>query len=74
MPAATAADETMFGTERMLAALNEDAQAAPERLLRNVRRAVDGFVQGAEQFDDLTMLCIEYRGGSARTDEPTREE
>ncbi|MBQ3481630.1 MAG: PP2C family protein-serine/threonine phosphatase [Oscillospiraceae bacterium] len=74
VPEATAADETMFGTERMLAALNEDAQAAPERLLRNVRRAVDGFVQGTEQFDDLTMLCIEYRGGSARTDEPTREE
>jgi hypothetical protein len=23
---------------------------------------VDGFVGGAEQFDDLTMLCIEYKG------------
>ena len=26
----------------------------------NVRNAVDGFVKEAEQFDDLTMLCMEY--------------
>ena len=24
--------------------------------------AVDRFVQDAEQFDDLTMLCLEYKG------------
>ena len=23
--------------------------------------AVDGFVRDAEQFDDLTMMCIEYK-------------
>jgi sigma-B regulation protein RsbU (phosphoserine phosphatase) len=51
----------MFGTERMLAALNEDPEAAPEQILKNVRRAVDGFVKDAEQFDDLTMLCLEYK-------------
>ena len=33
-----------------------------EEILRNVRSAVDGFVLDAEQFDDLTMLCLEYRG------------
>ena len=52
----------MFGTARMLAALNEDPFASPEIILRNVRRAVDGFVLEAEQFDDLTMLCLEYKG------------
>ena len=36
--------------------------AAPETVLRRVQEAVDGFVQDAEQFDDLTMLCLEYRG------------
>jgi len=25
-------------------------------------RAVDGFALNAEQFDDLTMLCPEYKG------------
>ena len=62
VPEATDADENMFGTERMLAALNEEPDAAPARVLENVRRAVDGFVKEAEQFDDLTMLCLSYRG------------
>ena len=62
VPEAMDASNNMFGTERMLKALNEDAGAAPEQILKNVRTAVDGFVSGAEQFDDLTMLCMEYRG------------
>lgn len=27
-----------------------------------MRSAIDVFVDGAEQFDDMTMLCTEYRG------------
>jgi len=23
---------------------------------------VDGFVKDAEQFDDMTMVCLEYKG------------
>lgn len=34
----------------------------PKDVLDHVRSHVDGFVGGAEQFDDLTMLCIEYKG------------
>ena len=59
---ATDKDNELFGTERMLAALNEDTDASPESVLQNVRAAVDGFVKNAEQFDDLTMLCMEYKG------------
>ena len=62
VPEATDAEDRMFGTEQMLAALNEDPAASPEQILKNIRKAVDGFVQNAEQFDDLTMLCFEYRG------------
>ena len=62
VPEATAADGNMFDTERMLAALNREPHAAPEQILRNVRVSVDDFVKDAEQFDDLTMLCIEYKG------------
>ena len=51
-------------TDRMIAALNSDPSASPEQILDNVQNAVDQFVQEAEQFDDLTMLCIEYKGGS----------
>lgn len=63
VPEASDGDDNMFGTERMLDALNEEPEATPERILKNVRAAVDGFVSGAEQFDDLTMLCMEYNGG-----------
>ena len=62
VPEATNAENELFGTDRMLRALNEQPSAAPEKILKNVRRAVDGFVKDAEQFDDLTMLCVEYKG------------
>ena len=62
VPEATNAENELFGADRMLAALNGNTNANPEELLKNVRRAVDGFVKDAEQFDDLTMLGLEYRG------------
>jgi sigma-B regulation protein RsbU (phosphoserine phosphatase) len=46
----------------MVDALNLDANASPRQLLKNVRTSVDAFVGAAEQFDDLTMLCLEYKG------------
>jgi len=70
VPEANNARNELFGTERMIAALNQDPGAAPEDILKNVRRAVDGFVEEAEQFDDLTMLCLEYKGVQAK---PARE-
>ncbi len=66
VPEATDAENAMFGTERMLAALNADPDASPKEILGNVRGAVDGFVKEAEQFDDLTMLCLEYRGSGVK--------
>jgi len=61
---ATDSEDRLFGTERMLDALNMDPGAVPQQLLKNVRSAVDGFVQEAEQFDDLTMLALQYNGRS----------
>jgi len=61
VPEATDAGNNMFGIDRMIDALNQDPEASPQQILINVRRAVDGFVQDAEQFDDLTMLCMEYK-------------
>ena len=65
VPEATDKKGEMFGTDRMIDALNKNADAAPEKLLKNVRKTVDGFVKDAEQFDDLTMLCMEYLGPQA---------
>ena len=62
VPEATDADNSMFGVDRMLSALNLEPDANPEKMLGNVRSAVDAFVKDAQQFDDLTMLCMEYKG------------
>lgn len=62
VPEATNADGEVFGNDRMLKALNQNPDAAPEEVLANVRAGVDAFVGDAEQFDDLTMLCFAYKG------------
>ena len=64
VPEATDSDENMFGSRRMLDALNSTPGADPEGMLNSVKNAVNDFVQDAEQFDDLTMLGFEYRGPS----------
>lgn len=50
--------EELFGSDRMLEALNKDPDAAPKVLLENMKNAVDDFVGEAAQFDDLTMLGL----------------
>lgn len=64
VPEATDADMRMFGTAQMVQALNNAPEADPEKIISCVRSSVQEFVKNAEQFDDLTMLCIEYLGNS----------
>ncbi len=59
---ATNVDKKLFGTDRMLEALNKAPETNVKQILVNVRSDIDTFVGEAEQFDDLTMLCLEYRG------------
>ena len=62
VPEAMNAEEELFGTDRMISVLNEEPTAAPEQVLRNMQQGINAFVKDAEQFDDLTMLCLEYFG------------
>ena len=59
---ATNAQNELFGTDRMLQALNRNPEAVPEEVLSNVMDGINEFVAGAEQFDDITMLCMKYNG------------
>ena len=68
VPEATNVNLELFGTDRMLEALNSAPDAAPKEILDNVQHAVDEFVSEAEQFDDLTMLCVEYNERSKKED------
>jgi len=61
---ATNAENELFGTERMLEALNTDPGASPKEVLAHVMDGINRFVAGAEQFDDITMLSFQYNGPS----------
>ncbi|MCD7806450.1 MAG: SpoIIE family protein phosphatase [Lachnospiraceae bacterium] len=62
VPDAADRDENQFGRERTLEVLNVDPDAAPEALLTRVKKSIDEFVGETEQFDDITMLCLNYKG------------
>ena len=59
---ATDAENQLYGSERLHRVLNDHLDANPEALLAAVKADVDHFVGDAPQFDDITMLCMEYRG------------
>ena len=62
VPEATDASNTLYGTDRMICALNNAKDSSCSQLLEALHRDVDAFVGEADQFDDLTMLCLEYKG------------
>ena len=64
VPEATDKDGGMFTVERLVESLNSVKDGGTVDILKKVRADVDGFVKGAEQFDDITMLCMEYRNGA----------
>ena len=59
VPEATDGSGEMFGTDRMIETLSSCTDNTPKEILQGVRNAVDSFVGDAEQFDDLTMMCLE---------------
>ena len=72
VPEANNSREELFGNDRMLAALETSMRSAAEdstgdetdlqRLLRGVRAQIDAFAGETPQFDDLTMMCLAYKG------------
>ena len=62
VPEANNAAGEFFGMDRLLATLNRLGDAGPREILEGVKADVDRFVEGADQFDDLTMLCVVYNG------------
>ena len=55
--ASTTAHE-LYGDDRLLACLAENTGADVWTILERVKSSVDDFVCEAEQFDDITMLCV----------------
>ena len=58
---ATNSHEELFGDERLQNALNEYMDLPVEQLLPKIKECIDAFVGDADQFDDITMLALDYR-------------
>lgn len=49
----------LFGENRLLESLNSTKGMSVEDICKKVKEDVDAFVCDAEQFDDITMLCVQ---------------
>ena len=58
---ATNVGNELYGMERLGAILNKVKKGTPHEILPAVKRDIDEFVGEAPQFDDITMLCLEYK-------------
>jgi sigma-B regulation protein RsbU (phosphoserine phosphatase) len=47
-----------FSTERLKSMVNDCGKASPKEILSYVRKEIDVFANGEEQFDDITMLAL----------------
>ena len=58
---ATNENNELYGMNRLGAVLNRVKNGTPHEILPAVKKDIDEFVGDADQFDDITMLCLEYR-------------
>ena len=58
---ATNEKQELFGEIRLQTVLNETPDLPVDRLLQKVKQSIDTFAGEAEQFDDITMLGLEYK-------------
>ena len=58
---ATNSHEELFGDERLQNALNEYMDLPVEQFLPKIKECIDAFVGDADQFDDITMLALDYQ-------------
>ena len=73
LPEAANADQEMFGLDRALDCLNGASDRSPRKIVENMQGAVSVFVGDEEQFDDLTMLCVQYLGKKPEGDTDMKE-
>ena len=58
VPEATDGENNMYGTDRLLEAMNSKEHTDPLELLGSITNNVDQFVGEADRFDDMTMLAV----------------
>ena len=66
---ATNSHEELFGDERLQNALNEYMDLPVEQFLPKIKECIDAFVGDADQFDDITMLALDYQSKGETEDD-----
>jgi sigma-B regulation protein RsbU (phosphoserine phosphatase) len=59
---ATNSDDELYGTDRMIDALNQTIGMSAKDITLSMKKSVDDFTGDAPQFDDITMLSLRYFG------------
>ena len=70
VPEATNVDNKLYGEDRLLSFMNQNASTEATELLPALKANIDEFVGEAPQFDDITMLMFDYKpkkGGERMT-------
>ena len=55
------AAKELYGEERLLRCFEQIKNSAPEKVIETIKQSVEVFVNGADQFDDMTMLCFKWK-------------
>ena len=61
VPEATDRELRMFTLDRLLSTLNKYRDGTPKEILNGVQGSIREFVSDADQFDDMTMRCLEIK-------------
>ena len=63
VPEATNTENKLYGEDRLLSFMNQNADVEATTLLPALKANIDEFVGEAPQFDDITMLMFDYKPG-----------
>ena len=66
---ATNINNELYGMKRLGEILNKAKNGKPHEILPAVKGDIDAFVGEADQFDDITMLCLEYKARMEREED-----
>ena len=72
VPEATNAENKLYGEDRLLSFMNQNTSMEAVKLLPALKANIDEFVGEAPQFDDITMLMLDYKpkkGGAYMTNQ-----
>ena len=61
VPEASNSENAFFGEERLCSFMNNNSNIEASELLRTLKSNIDVFVGDAPQFDDITMLMLDYK-------------